>query len=762
MSSAQRTWLYGNRVDVSGHTGYADSAYWAAAWYSLTDNSAGTETTIDLYGNVWFQEWTGWSSSYLYIWDQYWVNGSSLSPGSGYRNGWINQNSDYGHYPWTYKKGHSAQNKSATIWAEVGGARSTVTVEFTIPALASYTVSYNANGGSGAPGAQTKWHGENLTLSSTKPTRTGYAFKGWATSSGGAVAYASGGTYKANAGVTLYAVWEAQASVLNAISSTAIGSNPVLTWTPYSSAATFAVTFSMGTWSQTVSGISPGSTSQYTLRTFTIPMTVCNQLPNATSGTMKAVLTTYISGTAVGRSERTFTVTVPSSVVPDFTYALSDDGQNILDLWIQNKSIIQAVVSTTGSYGSTVNSAELRVDGQYVVGAVTNNSASLLSSVLQGNGAMTVTIIVKDSRNRTATKTETITVYEYHVPEVTDISIALEAPDVDVAFNTVISSINGQNAKYIQVDRVRAYDQERTTVIAREVLSSYSQSLTLEDSVSDIETRNYSYEFLIEDAFGVVTYERQVRPGAGDRFGSLNADEYFVGIDESGFKDSVSGITGGVEDNIVTFNRTSGDTVRGIGFPLQLTPGTEYELIYSVNVISDETIVCVSFFDENYNYISTENEDYLIQPGDHFTTPSGTAWGLFLFGSAPSDYSLQNAAYREFSGISVREVGEPVQEEIEWMVETGNLGLDTPNQKYISRVQMRIEYNGTLRVGISYNNEDAFDLVHSSVSDHMRSITIPIKVKRCDHFRLRLNGVGQAKLYSMGYYTEDGSARCLI
>lgn len=78
-----------------------------------------------------------------------------------------------------------------------------------VPAKTSYKITYNANGGSGAPGQQTKWAGTNITLSSTKPTRTGYSFQGWATSSGGSVAYAAGATYSANASVTLYAVWKA-------------------------------------------------------------------------------------------------------------------------------------------------------------------------------------------------------------------------------------------------------------------------------------------------------------------------------------------------------------------------------------------------------------------------------------------------------------------------------------------------------------------------------------------------------------------------
>ena len=75
-------------------------------------------------------------------------------------------------------------------------------------APATYTVSYDANGGSGAPGSQTKTQDATLTLSSTKPTRSGYTFLGWATSASATSAtYQPGGSYTANASVTLYAVW---------------------------------------------------------------------------------------------------------------------------------------------------------------------------------------------------------------------------------------------------------------------------------------------------------------------------------------------------------------------------------------------------------------------------------------------------------------------------------------------------------------------------------------------------------------------------
>lgn len=81
---------------------------------------------------------------------------------------------------------------------------------YIIPALAKYTISYNVNGGSSdAPASQTKYYGENITLSGTKPTRIGHSFLGWATSASGSVAYPAGATYSGNANLSLYAKWQA-------------------------------------------------------------------------------------------------------------------------------------------------------------------------------------------------------------------------------------------------------------------------------------------------------------------------------------------------------------------------------------------------------------------------------------------------------------------------------------------------------------------------------------------------------------------------
>nr|DAG59451.1 MAG TPA: tail protein [Caudoviricetes sp.] len=126
--------------------------------------------------------------------------------------GWVDK--DLLNYTDTWTRTH--EDRTITCWAAIDRSdagyrpgKSTAWMTFTVPAKDHWTIAYDATGGSGAPGSQTKWRDENLTLSSTKPMRTGYTFQGWATSDGGAVAYQPGASYTSNDALTLYAVWKA-------------------------------------------------------------------------------------------------------------------------------------------------------------------------------------------------------------------------------------------------------------------------------------------------------------------------------------------------------------------------------------------------------------------------------------------------------------------------------------------------------------------------------------------------------------------------
>lgn len=137
------------------------------------------------------------------------ANGGSGAPG--------NQTKTYGQtlklssaiptksgYRFTGWKGNDNNNYAAGA-NYTGNAALTLTAQWT---AITYSVTFNANGGSGAPGAQTKTHGTTLKLSSTVPTRSGYTFVGWGTSaSASSASYQPGGNYTGNAAIILYAIW---------------------------------------------------------------------------------------------------------------------------------------------------------------------------------------------------------------------------------------------------------------------------------------------------------------------------------------------------------------------------------------------------------------------------------------------------------------------------------------------------------------------------------------------------------------------------
>lgn len=112
-----------------------------------------------------------------------------------------------------FVKGHNAYNVTLSGWVRnqsgYMNGTSSASQTITIPALAHHTVSFNANGGTGAPGRVDKWYGEPVTIPTTKPTRTNYEFLGWSSTKSGSVEYQPGQKYWiAEEDVTYYAIWK--------------------------------------------------------------------------------------------------------------------------------------------------------------------------------------------------------------------------------------------------------------------------------------------------------------------------------------------------------------------------------------------------------------------------------------------------------------------------------------------------------------------------------------------------------------------------
>ena len=99
------------------------------------------------------------------------------------------------------------------------------------------------------------------------------------------------------------------------------------------------------------------------------------------------------------------------------------------------------------------------------------------------------------------------------------------------------------------------------------------------------------------------------------------------------------------------------------------------------------------------------------------------------------------------------------EEPVKWMAETGILGMYTPDKKYISRlnIRMSLDVNTKVQIYIQYDSCGEWELVSSMTSTNIRSFSIPIRPRRCDHFRIKFEGEGNGNIFSISKTLEQGS-----
>ena len=190
-------------TQVTSNTTMGDSntevfAHWAVAQYTVVyhaNTGSGTTPNSQTFG---YSESINLASSSGLTLSNYTANGWNTASGT-------NQSSNTHFDNGAVFNSASAtfnSNRSVTLYVHWVGAQ--------------YTISYNANEGSGAPASQTGNYGTSLTIQTAIPTRTNYYFKGWNTKQDGSGdTYQPGETYNKYLTVTLYAQWESNDFSIN-------------------------------------------------------------------------------------------------------------------------------------------------------------------------------------------------------------------------------------------------------------------------------------------------------------------------------------------------------------------------------------------------------------------------------------------------------------------------------------------------------------------------------------------------------------------
>lgn len=257
-----------------------------------------------------------------------------------------------------------------------------------------------------------------------------------------------------------------RSSSITSASNITLGNACSITWTPASSSFKYTIRFSLGNWSYTTGFISPSRTSAYTYTGYTISgtdsknnTTIYAQLPNSTSGTMRATLTTYnSSGSQIGsQSYKDFMVYIPDSVKPSVgTITLTPQTYSYL---LSGKNTVK--VSVSGCYAGTgSNISSYTFSGSHL-STTSTTSTSVTSSIMSGAGTKTYTVTVTDTRGRSASKSASITCYAYSNPSVGSFSAYRSNSNGDYNesgtylrcdfSNISFSSVNGTNDITLQI-----------------------------------------------------------------------------------------------------------------------------------------------------------------------------------------------------------------------------------------------------------------------------------------------------------------------
>ena len=82
-----------------------------------------------------------------------------------------------------------------------------------------------------------------------------------------------------------------------------------------------------------------------------------------------------------------------------------------------------------------------------------------------------------------------------------------------------------------------------------------------------------------------------------------------------------------------------------------------------------------------------------------------------------------------------------------------------PDKKYVSRFNFRLqmEKGARIRVFIDYDSSGRWEKQGEIISDSLRTVTLPIRPRRCDHLRIRVEGRGDCKIFSIARILEIGS-----
>lgn len=149
-------------------------------------------------------------------------------------------------------------------------------------------------------------------------------------------------------------------------------------------------------------------------------------------------------------------------------------------------------------------------------------------------------------------------------------------------------------------------------------------------------------------------------------------------------------------------------------------------------------------------------------------------WSFFVFDTAKNMWHREDdlrakilcscrdelyCATEDGNILAILGSGDRYEESVPWMAETGIIGGSTPERKYLCKMNIRmvLECGSSMEVLAQYDSCGVWESLGYFTGTDLRSFTVPVLPRRCDHLRLRLEGEGSAMIFSITKIMSVGS-----
>lgn len=249
-----------------------------------------------------------------------------------------------------------------------------------------------------------------------------------------------------------------------------------LTVTRQATSFTHTITAKCGSASATIC-----AKSTSTSISFTPPLAWASQNTTGTSVSVTYTITTYSGDTNIGSNSYTKTCSIPASVKPGVSVAVTDPMgyANTYGGYLKGLSKFEVTIVATPAYGSAIASYKTTANGS------TYTASSFTTGVLSSSGTLAVSSTVTDKRGRTGTASKNLTVLNYNKPSITALSVHRCNQDgtandqgeyVKVVFSSSVTSLSSKNTATYKLEYKKTSASTYTVVTLTSYANNYAVS----------------------------------------------------------------------------------------------------------------------------------------------------------------------------------------------------------------------------------------------------------------------------------------------